>query len=508
MRLLLQSKSTVFIVATILSFAISYWCSFSGTLLNSDAICYIHSAKSMSNGIHYAMGVCDQAKWPFFAMIIAGTAKISGLSFVNSAYLVNAIFAWLVLFSFMSIVAFLGKRQSLSSKLIIPLLWFSALIILFTNEYSSTKYYIIRDHGYWAFYLLSIFFMLKFYYHQKYLDAAGWFLCLVVATLFRIEGAIFLALAPLFIWFSFKDSFKNKLYIFLKLNTFTIILLMSLIIISLFFSPKALGRINEIYFQIMHGVDILSSNFNRRVVVLQQNVLSVFSAGEAYTFLSLALVSWFVFKVIVNLSVIYTILTVYAWYKNLLSNIGRLSLALFSYVWVNIIITAIFLSEHMFLSKRYLIALSLTLMIWCPFALLDFYSMWNKKKWPLIISMLLIFVSSLGGIFQFGYSKQYIYQSGVWLKQNTPDDANVYSNDYLVMFYSERFGDDIFIKAKEYSNLNQLKNSAWGNYDYLAIKVKKNSNLSKKLPRQLDQFFYKDFSNKRGDSVKIYKIKK
>src|SRR6185437_12830432 len=42
-----------------------------------------------------------------------------------------------------------------------------------------------------------------------------------------------------------------------------------------------------------------------------------------------------------------------------------------------------------------------------------------------------------------------------------------------VMYYSHHFGNAIFIKQREFSDLNILQNGNWKKYDYLAIRLNK-----------------------------------
>jgi hypothetical protein len=204
-----------------------------------------------------------------------------------------------------------------------------------------------------------------------------------------------------------------------------------------------------------------------------------------------------------NLSYIYSILVVYAWARKKLIS----SPVLWTYVLTNVLITSIFLIENMFLSKRYLIALVLTLMIWVPFALEDLLKQWKERRWPFALAIFLVLASGIGGIFHFGPSKFYIRQAGEWLATNMPEKASLYSNDYQVMYYSHQFGNQIFQLSPQYMNLQTIANQRWKQYDFVAIRFNKNDieknaafiNEMKLTPVQV-------FSNKRGDQVSIYQI--
>jgi hypothetical protein len=217
---------------------------------------------------------------------------------------------------------------------------------------------------------------------------------------------------------------------------------------------------------------------------------------------------WYPVSVIANLSVIYSLLAVYAWYKKLIVVKRPMLNVMLGYIFLNIFITLAFLFEYMFLSKRYLVALSLVLMLWVPFALEDLLQKWSRKKWPVIVAIFFIFISSVGGIVKFGYSKHYIHDAGVWLAKNTPPEAKIYSNDSIVMYYSQRFGSALFEKNQEFKDPQVIALGNWKKYDYLALRINKKTakNDSKDFIEINKQHPLVIFANERGDEVRIYKV--
>ena len=63
---------SIYFFAIVSSIAISIWSGVSGSIVNTDGICYLQSAESLSQGLNAAMHVCDQARWPFYSILIAG----------------------------------------------------------------------------------------------------------------------------------------------------------------------------------------------------------------------------------------------------------------------------------------------------------------------------------------------------------------------------------------------------------------------------------------------------
>ncbi len=491
----------IYLTAAVISILLSFWMSVRSSVINPDAICYVQSAEALQSGLNFAMHLCGQAKWPFYSILIFGLVSVTKISYVAAAYSLNAFFSLISVVTFIAIVRSLGGTRRV--------LWLAAAVILLAHEFNAVRQYIIRDHGFWAFYLLSILFLLHYLRTQQSRFAFFWSVSLIIAGLFRVEGIVFLLLIPFLTWFDTRKTMLLRAKSFLLLNTLTLLALAGVCIWLLLHPSSQLGRLREIQQQFFHGVSFIVNNFYYKKTMLETHVLVSFSERDATTVFSLMLIVWYISRVAMNLPLIYFALVVYAWWKKLLPADRIIRLVLWSYIIINVIVTFAFLLEFMFLSKRYLVALSLVLMIWVPFALDRLIQQWYVRKWSLALAVLFITTSAIGGIFDFGYSKQYVRDAGEWLEKNTPAEASVYSNDYQVMYHSHHFGNGIFQKIKQFKNLNALADNKWKQYDYLALQiVKKQKEKSAPILREIQLTPVQVFSNKRGDQVIIYKVPK
>lgn len=489
------SRQQIFWIAGFLSLVLSFWISARESVINPDAICYLQSAATMSQGLNAAMHLCGQASWPFYSFLIYGVAQVTHFSYQVSAYSLNGLLA------LMSVLVFLLIIRSLTTDL--KVLAFAAITILFFHEFNSVRQYIVRDQGYFAFYLLSFYFLLQYFREKNLSHAFLWSGSLIIAALFRIEGVIFLFALPLFAFFEKGESFGSRLQSFFKLN---ILNLVGLGVCVLFYSHLHDSRLQEISFQFFHGGATFYSRYIDLKTALANHVLTPDSVNEAGKVLILMLASWYCFSVITNLSIVYSILVVYAWMNRLLQTDSRTRLVIWGYIVINFFITAGFLVQHLFLSKRYLIALSLIFMIWVPFALENLSQNWRTRRLPFLAAILFIFISSLGGIFDFGYSKKYIHDAGSWLAENVSAQSSLYSNDYQVMYYSHHFGNDIFNVTREFVKPEALANQQWKHYEYLALRVDQKSLADEQsLLSQIDYPLIKVFHNKRNDQIRIYR---
>ncbi len=499
----------IYLFAAFSSILLSIGISLHEVVVNPDAICYLKSAETFAlDGMRAAMRLCDQAKWPFYSYLIYQLAKITHISYTAAAFTLDGIFSFISVMTFITIVRLLENRRSI--------IWFAAIVILLAHEFNSTRQYIVRDHGFWAFYLMSVFFILKFMDGFKIRFALGWSFATLIATLFRVEGAIFLLFAPLITFFDTRVTWMTRIQSFLKLNIISAVVAVIFLIGFLQHPEKGMahfGRIPEIQNQLLNGAVDMVRGFHDRAEALKHYVLGMNAARDAFTIMFLVVIASYLMNVINNVSLIYAGLIAYAWWKRLVRVPRFQRMVLWGFVILNLIVTFVFFVENMFLSKRYLIALSLILMMWLPFALDDllrrFRLYFTVQKiyglFPVVIA--LVIISSLGGIFDFGYSKTYIRNAGEWLAQNAPESSAIYSNDYQVMYYSKHFESTIFKKSQEYADISMIQNNGWKKFDYVVLQFSKKE--LDKDPIVLQEIAMKPvqvFANKRGDQVSIYKI--
>jgi hypothetical protein len=391
-------------------------------------------------------------------------------------------------------------------------LWLAALVILLAHEFNSLRDQIVRDHGFWAFYLLSLWFFIRHFQipnterYQRFCCAIFWGMALVIAGLFRVEGILFLILLPFSAFFEAKQTITARLMTFLQFNTLAIIGCAGLMLWLLLHPDQSLSRLSEVQFHLLHGVSRLVDAFQQSAQALATSVLSVYSARDANIILIGMLISWYFISVISNVSLIYAILIIYAWCKKI-ANFDRARLAIWAYILVNVIITAAYLVEYMFLAKRYLIGLSLVLILWVPFVLDNLLSQWRLRKWPFILSLFFIVIFGLSSILHFGHSKKYIRDAGDWLALHAPNNAIIYSNDYQLLYYANHIGNAIFTQGRLFENLNYIGQNKWQQFDFLALRINaKSSTAEQKILQEIHLTPVEIFQNDRGDQIRIYQI--
>ena len=502
-----RKEGFLYFIAALTSLLLSFWLSYQAAIINPDAVCYLLSAQAVGElGLSGAMHLCAQSQWPFYSALIYSVVRLTHLSYPIAAYFIDALFTLLSVLTFITIVKQIGGSRRV--------LWLAAAVILLSHEFNSVREYIIRDHGFWAFYLLSILCLLRYIDKPTWTMALAWSVSLIAATLFRIEGAMFLLALPFLIWFYPAYTFKERALSFFRLNL-PVLLICALIISWLALNPQQtvgkLGRVAEVTTQFQNGLNVMTARYDAVKTALAQNVLPIESAKHAGFVLVLLMVSWYVVSVIGNLSFPYAILVLYAWVRRAGHFKQAALFVLIGYLLVNLVVTSAFFAERLFLSKRYILAFSLVFMVWVPFALDDLWQRRNEFAYRigLAVAVIFIVISSAGGIIDFGYSKTYVREAGVWLAKNVPATASLYVNDSQLMYYSGHFGNQVFELSRTDNYPNNIAQGRWKQYDYIALRLAKHSAAeNNQVMTAIGVAPVQKFTNKRGDRVLIFDIKR
>jgi len=497
------SHQQVYIFAILTSVLLSLLIGYRDSVINPDGICYLMGAEMLgSHSLRDVMHLCPQSQWPFYSTLIYAFAQISHVSYGLSAQLLNGLLSLVSVITFVSIVKLLGANQRV--------LWLAALVILFDHQFNILRDDIIRDHGFWAFYLISIYLLLRYFREPTAKTALLWNASLVIATLFRIEGALFLLVLP-FISFAYLETpLKERARVFITLN-FPVLLFSSLLGLWLILHPQQeLGRVHEIINQLQNGVTILVQRFQTVKAALIQFVLPPESASDAGVSVFMLWIGLYFYNLVMTLSGVYTLLLFYAFKARVVSFPAKSAPVIWGYFAVNFIMTLGFLAESLFVSKRYLVAFTLVLMIWIPFALNNLIQKWPRFRYRvfLVCIAILFFISALSSVVEFGRSKYFVRTAGTWLASEVPANATLYVNDFQLMYYSHHFGMQIFQVLPQYLHVENMAHGEWKKYDYLALRLRKNGNaqLSQLLNEISDITPVKIFSDKHGNRVAVYKL--
>ncbi len=401
--------------------------------INPDSVLYLEAAKLFTQGTWQAG--FDVFNWPFYALCIAFVSKISMFDAHLSAQILNVLFFSIATYSFIQIIQLTGgkQRQIIAGALI----WLSAQYMI-----GGVLEMLMRDEGFWAFYLSSLVFFIRYYQQHQFKNALLWQVCILVATLFRIEAILFLVFLPLVLLWQADISTKLKWQRLLQANAINISLTLAVIVIFSLndnLSTKLLGRLNEIFTSNLWQQ--FTKNLTEKSAIMSSQVLGEYL--EEFAIPGLLVTFFYVMctKMIGATGLINVGLGAMA-IKHRSDLIDKQAFqvlqaaAVIALLNMALIITKIFV-----LSSRYVLAFSFILMVLASFYLakLLFKPHKNKKtKWLTIA--LVVFM--LGGVIKNTLPKKagynYMQDAVSWIEEYNQDNLPTFYDDSRMRFFAEQ----------------------------------------------------------------------
>lgn len=399
--------------------------------INPDSVLYLEAAKFFSNG-EWQAGFAVFT-WPFYALCIALVNTITLLGVHISAQILNVLFFAIATYSFTQIIQLAGGKQ----KQIIAgaLIWLSAQYMI-----GGVLEMLMRDEGFWAFFLLSVLFFIRFYQAYQLKHALLWQICIIVATLFRIEAILYLIFLPLILLFQAGLSVKQKWKNLLMANAINIFLALMIVAVFTFndnLSTKLLGRLNEVF------TTNLWQQFTKQLTekssIMSNQVLGEYLEEFAVQGLLMTFIYVIVVKTISATGLVNIILSGLAMKQNKQLIQPPAFKVLSATAMIALLNMALIITKVFVLSGRYVLALSFILMIFAAFyfAELLFDNNQNKKrKW--IVTVLVLFM--LGGVIKNILPKQqgynYEQEAVTWLSKHNNQYQSVFYQNARLRYYA------------------------------------------------------------------------
>lgn len=400
--------------------------------INGDCVIYFEAARLFSLG-EWKAGL-DIWGWPFFSLLIAGIHKTSGLSIQFSAQILNTILFGIATASFLQLIREAGGKKA---ALV------SGGLILLGSQYivGDILSMLLRDQGFWAFFLTSLVFLVRYAKAFRISDALLWQVSIMLATLFRIEGIIYLALLPFTLLVITPSRIKLKALLHAhSLNILAGIgLLTSMLILGL--KTTELGRLQEVF-----TLDIyqqLTQKLFTQADIMAEFVLGDYLDEFAVSSLLIAFAFIMIMKIFSATGIINTILSILAIIVKpaLIAKPAKTILnvaILISLLNMFLIITKVFV-----LSGRYVIAMSLILMVYTAFYmayLFERYQIgWPANKigrgilWIIPASLLIGLISNLlPKPTGFNHEQEAIS----WLKAHNINNQEVFFDSARLRYYA------------------------------------------------------------------------
>lgn len=429
--------------------------------INPDSVIYFEQARLFTLGDWH--GAIKIFNWPLYGVCISLISKLTPLGIHASAQLLNMLFFGLATASFLKIIRLASGRNR--NIFIGALLLFSSLYIV-----GDVLEMLMRDTGFWAFYLTALMYFIRYILHRSQSDALLWQLSIIVATLFRIEGILFLILLPLTIVLIKPHGYNQRIQCLFHTYSISIVVTI-LITVTLITQPQLsmsqFGRLDEVFTSNLYQ-ELTHKLFNQSEIMAQQ-VLGSYLDEFAIPGLLLTFIYIICAKTISTTGVIGAGLAVFGIkdttiriqpiVKHIL--IAAIGIALFS---MGLIIIKVFV-----LSGRYVVALAWILLIFASFYLTTLSKSKIKRRRVIFASICIILgLSFVKNILPKGQGYNYTQDAITWLHMNKRDNAPVFFSDPRMRFYAKqsyigKWSDNwTFLKS-------HIQSQSIDNYDYLII---------------------------------------
>ena len=514
--------------------------------INSDGVLYLQTAEAyLQGGWQAAMRLYP---WPFYSVLIAWMSQVCHCSLEWAAYLLNIIFQILICIGFFNLACQIATEEKIKKRLetfswrnvlrgvatmegkqrqaqdgrprktfrhenvsnppFTP--FFAALVILLYPTFNHHRDLIIRDFGYWAFSLWGWFYLIRLNEDQRSWDGVKFSISMLLASLFRLEGIVMLLFAPFAVFVRRKIAIREKFFVFLKAYSATLIFFVASVSYFWLYAekPDHFGRLLEMKAQIYSGIDLIVQGLLQAKQHIAHSVLTPISVDSAAPLLVGGLIAVYIKMLILTLTPFYSVLIGIAIWKKQFSSTSSVKAVIGTAIFLNVLITIVFLMQSLFLTERYLFGLSFLLLLWAPFALLWIYQQTRTQRpWVFWSVLIIMGVIALISLHDFGPSKAYLKQAGDWVHENVPKQGWVYTNNPQAGFYMQRPWVIWQSSSVSAENINHVMQDAERKkYAWLVFQVKFNDKLFR---QQLNQQFgapIKVFMNEQGDAVLIYRV--
>jgi len=405
--------------------------------INNDSVLYFEAARLFTLG-EWQQGF-QLFPWPLYSGLIALVHSISGFSLHFSAQILNVLFFGITTFSFLKLIRHCGGDNA-------TLL--CGALLLFSSQYivGDALQMLLRDQGFWAFFLTGLVFFVRFYRSLSWTDAVVWQLAMITAMLFRVEGITYLAVLPLTLLWHNDSSFRTICLAFIKAHSINLALILTVTVYVSFtgLSVEHLGRLKEIFTPNLYQE--LTALFRYQSEIMAVQVLGKFLDEFATEGLILTFLFILTSKTISTAGWITVGLAIYVGklrQQLIKDDIWHISVAvmLIAVIDMFLIITKVFV-----LSGRYVVPLTLILLLLAAFGLRHLIGQLatkntNKRyKWLVMVLMLILVLGMVKNVLPKREGYHYELEAVAWLKQHNPQNLPTYYETPRLRYYAgEKF---------------------------------------------------------------------
>jgi hypothetical protein len=483
----------IYVAAAVLSLLLSLWAVWAQFVPNPDAALYLRSAEQFASG-QWTEGI-GTFRWPFYSLLIAATMTVTGLKAFVAAEILNAILAAVATVAFIALVGRLSNSDRLTALC-------AAFVILLQPHLAGDRPSVIRDNGYLAFFVLSLYLVARDQVAPDIRTKLAIAAVIVVSGLFRIEGFALAALVPFYYVLRQPGDWKKP-----SLIVGIVVACLALVPAALLWTSGELTLWLQGHFEsdlvTRHWAN-LSATITGRLHDLKDGFLYPYGGGNewgAYIGMVFGIV---VVNVVRSLTIPLAILAVFAFVpKPVMPRAAGRFVLWFALGQLPMLFVLAFVM--LFLDKRYAVGMVIVIDIALAFLLAEAIRQWRSDRLARIFTP--IAAAALIGVFAFAVPKPsklgYLKDAGVWIGQALPQRATIITNDARVAYFTGRPYDQVRIWT--YGPKTPPTDDEMARFDYFAFDVANPSDLPPKLANLSAKEFVQSFPGEGGRTVFIYR---
>ena len=443
--------------------------------INDDSVLYFEVARLFSLG-HWKEGFALY-NWPLYPAIIAIVHQATNIAIQRVAQILDILFFSMTTFSFISLIRLAGGNKTTI---------LCGVTLLFSTPYivGDVLPMLLRDQGFWAFFLISITYFIHFHREPKFQTALLWQMACIVAVLFRIEAITFLALLPLIL---LVENRQKKLKTWAYANSLSVLTFTCIILILLLHPTTRLtdfGRLNDLVEIFQKSNLKLTSTIVEKAHIMSDQVLGSFLNQYGMMALIVSLLTILALQCITAAGWLVTLILAINW-KNIQSQlIPDTRKILYWTATLAALNAAVVVLSTFVLSGRYIVNLGFILLVFGAFSLSHFISNSTNSRLKKALLIFITIVISYNLISNFlPKNKEYNYeqQAVTWLKNQNRTNAPVFYVSSRVRFYA---GAPFTSRGYDYWEYvtKAIADGSIQKYDYLVINMSgKNQDREKQL---------------------------
>jgi hypothetical protein len=400
--------------------------------ITNDSILYFEMAR------HFALGdphPFEGYSWGFYPALIAGIHTVTGLGLQATANLLIVIFFMLLVWGLMRMVSIAGGND-----------WtqFYAVMLLLGSGYivGNILPMASRDLGYWAMMVHAVNQLILFYQQGRWKQAIYWQVFALLATLFRIEGAVQWLVLPIAGWL-ISQAVPGRLKRLLAPYSLLLIvgMLAPFVLVAMHMSVEDLGRVKELFTGLNDIQMNISQDLAHRVAIMRDSVI-----GEPFQEFA-----WFTFLLAYFSITTLKCLSVAGWAPPLLVLAEKHSIrksmqpvayqVLLFWMFVSWVIGCLITFKVNLLSARYVALFGFALVIFASFALHKLLHQAKNhikpaKKLLLVLVALIVAAGFISNIKPKGADFYYEIDAVAYVKSRLPPGQQALYSSAKQRFYA------------------------------------------------------------------------